>query len=259
MLLKIAQNFAGLVTNAAPDTGAGADPTVITGALYCNGVLDAAVVVTTTDEAASAGITKLTGAIPGTYAEGDIVTLVATATVGGVSSSWPVWHASIVARLPGELALAASVAAIPTTPLLAASYTAPDNAGITAIKAKTDNLPASPAAVGSAMTLTGAYDAAKTAATQTSVNAIPTTPLLDANYTAPPTVQDILTTAMTESYADDNTTMTLAQALYMTWAITAQKGISGTTLTAKKVDGTTTAMTFTLDSATAPTSITRAS
>lgn len=35
---------------------------------------------------------------------------------------------------------------------------------IAAIKAKTDNLPASPAAVGSPMTLTSAYDAAKTAA-----------------------------------------------------------------------------------------------
>ena len=40
------------------------------------------------------------------------------------------------------------------------------------IKAKTDNLPASPAAVGSAMTLTSAYDAAKTAATQASVDTI---------------------------------------------------------------------------------------
>jgi hypothetical protein len=48
--------------------------------------------------------------------------------------------------------------------LASASYTAPDNTSITAIKAKTDNLPASPAAVGSAMTLTVAYDAAKTAA-----------------------------------------------------------------------------------------------
>lgn len=47
---------------------------------------------------------------------------------------------------------------------LAGSYTAPDNAGIAAIQAKTDNLPGSPAAVGSAMTLTAAYDAAKTAA-----------------------------------------------------------------------------------------------
>lgn len=46
---------------------------------------------------------------------------------------------------------------------------------IDAIKAKTDNLPATPAAVGSAMTLTSAYDAAKTAASQTSVNDIPTT------------------------------------------------------------------------------------
>lgn len=37
--------------------------------------------------------------------------------------------------------------------LLASSYTAPDNADIVAIKAKTDNLPAAPAAVGSQMTL----------------------------------------------------------------------------------------------------------
>ena len=53
------------------------------------------------------------------------------------------------------------------------------------IKGKTDTIPANPAAVGSAMTLTSAYDAAKTAASQSSVNAIPTTPLLAANYTAP--------------------------------------------------------------------------
>lgn len=43
---------------------------------------------------------------------------------------------------------------------------------IDAVKAKTDGLPASPAAVGSAMTLTSAYDAAKTAASQASVNTI---------------------------------------------------------------------------------------
>lgn len=43
---------------------------------------------------------------------------------------------------------------------------------VDAIKAKTDNLPASPAAVGSAMTLTSAYDAAKSAASQASVTTI---------------------------------------------------------------------------------------
>lgn len=41
-----------------------------------------------------------------------------------------------------------------------------------AIKAKTDNLPASPAATGDAMTLSAAYDAAKTAASQASVDAV---------------------------------------------------------------------------------------
>lgn len=40
-----------------------------------------------------------------------------------------------------------------STRLASASYTAPANSDITAIKGKTDNLPASPAAVGSAMTL----------------------------------------------------------------------------------------------------------
>jgi hypothetical protein len=72
-----------------------------------------------------------------------------------------------------------------STRLASSAYVAPANADITAVKAKTDLIPASPAAVGSAMALTSGYDAAKTAATQTSVNAIPTTPLLAANYTAP--------------------------------------------------------------------------
>ena len=43
---------------------------------------------------------------------------------------------------------------------------------VDAIKAKTDNLPASPAATGAAMTLTAAYDAAKSAASQASVDAV---------------------------------------------------------------------------------------
>ena len=52
------------------------------------------------------------------------------------------------------------------------AQTISSNADMTAIKAKTDNLPASPAAVGSEMLLTVAYDAAKTAATQASLDAL---------------------------------------------------------------------------------------
>lgn len=63
----------------------------------------------------------------------------------------------------------------------------------------------------------------------------------------------------TEAYAADGAAPTLAQVLYMIYAGVAQFSITGTTLTVYKLDGTTAAMTFTLDSATAPTSRVRAS
>jgi hypothetical protein len=60
-----------------------------------------------------------------------------------------------------------------------------------------------------------------------------------------------------ESYAADGAVPTLSQMLWMIWAVLADFWISGTTLTARKQDGTA-AMTFTLDDATNPTSRTRA-
>ncbi|HJQ65354.1 MAG TPA: hypothetical protein VJ816_03200, partial [Gemmatimonadales bacterium] len=72
-------------------------------------------------------------------------------------------------------------------------------------------------------------------------------------------VGDILTTALTESYAADGAAATLTQLLYLIQQLAAEKSISGTTMTVKKLDGSTTAATFTLNSATTPTAITRAS
>jgi hypothetical protein len=69
-------------------------------------------------------------------------------------------------------------------------------------------------------------------------------------------VNGVLTTAMTETYATDGSAMTLAQALHMLWSAVGDFAISGTTLTCKKLDGST-AMTFTLNDATNPTSRTR--
>jgi hypothetical protein len=66
------------------------------------------------------------------------------------------------------------------------------------------------------------------------------------------------TAAMTESYASDGGTFTLAQALYMIWSAVSEFGISGTTLTCRQLDGSTTAMTFTLDDSSNPTDRTRA-
>ena len=66
------------------------------------------------------------------------------------------------------------------------------------------------------------------------------------------------TNTLTEAYAADGAAATPAQLLYMLWSALAEFAIIDTTVTAKKLDGVTAAMTFTLDSATAPTSRTRA-
>jgi hypothetical protein len=67
------------------------------------------------------------------------------------------------------------------------------------------------------------------------------------------------TTAATESYASDGAAATPAQLLYMILCSVSEFAISSTTITGKKLDGSTTAMTWTLDDATDPTSRTRAS
>ena len=59
------------------------------------------------------------------------------------------------------------------------------------------------------------------------------------------------------SLAADGALPTVRQALYMIVQFLLERIVSGTTVTVKKVDGTTTLMTLTLDSATTPTSITR--
>jgi len=135
--------------------------------------------------------------------------------------------------IPTAAANAAATAAQVTTDHGAGSYirnTEPVDVStnVAAIKAKTDLIPAAPAAVGDAMTLTSAYDFAKG------------------------------TVAMTESYAADGATMTPAQAFHMIWSMLSDKAIVGTTLTTKKLNGATTAMTFQLDSGTSPTSQARA-
>ena len=72
-------------------------------------------------------------------------------------------------------------------------------------------------------------------------------------------VNAVLTTAMTESYNTDGAAPTLAQALFVTMQRLTEFAISGTTITVKKLDGSTSAYTLTLDDATSPTSTTRAS
>ena len=64
--------------------------------------------------------------------------------------------------------------------------------------------------------------------------------------------------ALSEGYAADGAIATLPQLLYMILSLLSEKSIAGTTLTARKLDGVTTAATFTLNDDAAPTSISRA-
>ena len=64
---------------------------------------------------------------------------------------------------------------------------------------------------------------------------------------------------LTESYASDGAAATPAQLLYMIYCCVGEFAISGTTITGKKLNGSDTAMTWTIDDASSPTSRTRAS
>jgi hypothetical protein len=80
--------------------------------------------------------------------------------------------------------------------------------------------------------------------------------------TTAPTAAEIFTavstTAVTEAYAADGAAPTFTQSLLLIQQILTEMVISSTTATIKKLDGTTTAATLTLNDASNPTSITRA-
>lgn len=71
-------------------------------------------------------------------------------------------------------------------------------------------------------------------------------------------IDALYTRQLTEAYAADGAAPTVAQALLQIQQMLTEFSISSTTLTVKKLDGTTTAFTLTLNDASAPTAITRA-
>lgn len=71
-------------------------------------------------------------------------------------------------------------------------------------------------------------------------------------------IDAILTRAITEAYSTKGGTLTIGSALYEIVQHLQEHGISGTTWTIKKRDGSTSALTLTLDDGTSPTAATRA-
>lgn len=126
--------------------------------------------------------------------------------------------------------------ALPTNAELATALGTADDAvlaQVALVKAKTDNLPAAPAATGDAMALTSG----------------------ERNSTA----DAILARSLgTEAVSALGAIPTVAQAFFEMLSLLGEFSIAGTTITCKKRDGSTTLFTSTLDSSTEPTSRARA-
>ena len=99
-------------------------------------------------------------------------------------------------------------------------------------------------------------DTAEIGAAGAGLTAVPWNATWDAEVQSE--VDDALDTIVADSVPADGTRPTFEQALYMIWQFLAERSVSGTTVTVKKADGSTGLMTFTLNDATTPTSITRA-
>lgn len=133
--------------------------------------------------------------------------------------------------------------------LLSASYTAPDNAGITAngnaIAALND------------ITAADVWNAATRELTSgNNIVLAKDTGVTGFNDLS---FSDVWTGTLTESYAANGSAMTPAQGIHMIWSDLRSPQQVSTTWTDFQLDNTTTAMTFTLDDATTPTKKTRAS
>lgn len=152
--------------------------------------------------------------------------------------------------VPSPAVVAGATAAQITADHGAGSYvrnTEPDNADILLIKAKTDNLPTDPA---STSALVAAFTSVLNAVAALN-NLGPSEVLAQVNAA--------LTAAVADSVPADGARPSIAQAAYMNAQFLLERKVAGTTLTVFKPDGVTPLMTFTLDSATAPTAISRAS
>ena len=190
------------------------------------------------------------------YAAGSNYSLVITA--GTVDS------VSVVGEVVGEFSIEAQSPLRPTTAGRTLDVSAGGEAGIdwanigspttavnlSATNIDTDQVVASvTGAVGSVTGAVGSVTAAVTVGTNNDKT----------GYTLSNAGVDALwVRALTEAYAAAGAAPTVAQILFEMRALLAEKSVSGTTLTAKQIDGTTTAATYTLNDATSPTSITRA-
>ena len=181
------------------------------------------------------------------YATGnDYQIVITTGTVGGTSVvGYVVGEFSIQNRYMVGTDSAATASALATAQTDLDTLTGTD--GATLATAQGNYAPSTVAALSTAQTdldtLTGT-DGATLATAQ-------------GNY-APAKAADILTTALTEAYSTKGAAPTLSQFLFEMIGLLRERAIVGTTETINGIDGSTAKMTNTLNDATSPTAVTRA-
>lgn len=155
---------------------------------------------------------------------------------------------------------AADVWAVTTRTLTAFSFeVTPADGSITAAKIATDAIDADALAADAVTEIQAGLSTLDAAGVRTAVGLASAN--LDTQLAALPTATEnataVLTTQMTESYNADGVAPTLAQAIFVTMQRLTEFSIASQTITVKQLDGSTTAYTLTMDSASNPTSSTR--
>lgn len=155
----------------------------------------------------------------------------------------------------------AALASVATEARLAELDAANLPADVDAILADTDDIGVAGAGL-TAIPWNAAWDAEAQSEATDALNAYdpPTKAELDTGFAAlnDVAVTDITQRQIPDSVPADGTLPTIEQALYMITQYLYERAVSNTTVTIKKVDGSTSLLTLTLDDATDPTSITRA-
>ena len=234
-MIKSAQSVTVDFTTVSPVTGAATDATgTPVGTLVVNGT-DNGASVTVTNKAT--GVYKAAVTLPSLTAV-DLVEIRVAATVAGVAGVGVIWQEVADTKRVSDLN---DLAAGDEMDLV----DAPNATAVAAIQsglATPTNITA-----GTITTVTNLTNAPTngdlTAVMKASVNA---------------EIVDVLRIdTIPDDYAADGDQPTFAQAILAIQQYLFDKSLSGTTLIVKKPDGSSTAMTFTLDAATAPTSQTR--
>lgn len=253
---KIADGAIDAATFAASAINAAAIATgAITNAKFAVGAIDAAAIA---DGAIDAGAIAADAITAAKIADGaiDAATFAASAINATAIATGAITAAKFAANALDAAALAADAVTEIQSGLATSSALATTDGKVDLIKAKTDNLPSDPADESLIIDATNGILTAIAALNNLAAGAAMTLTAGERNAVADALAARSLGA---ESYSADGAVPTFAQAFFEILSILGEFSISGTTITCKKRNGSTTAFTSELDSATVPTSRTRAS